>query len=76
MGLRTKVSYVHSRGKQGYIRNLVSYGVEHPQGLKEFVSHGVERPQGLKEFSSRDSPDRITTRLYVVGCRSGGSDIS
>ena len=61
MGLRTKVSYVHSRGKQGYIRKV--------------VSHGVERPQGLKEFSSRDSPDRITTRLYVVGCRSGGSDI-
>jgi len=64
MDLRAKVSYVDSRDKQDYIRNLVSNGVEHPEGFK-------------KGFDSRgDSPERITTRLYVVGCRSGGSDIS
>ena len=63
MDLRAKVSYVHCRDKQDYICNLVSNGVEHPEGLK-------------KGFNSRDNSDRITTRLYVVGCRSGGSDIS
>jgi len=64
MDLRMKVSHVHSRGKQDYFRNLFSNGVEHPQGLKK----------GLN--SRGDGPDRITTRLYVVGCRSGGLDIS
>jgi len=64
MDLRKKVSHVHSRDKQDYFRNLVSSGVEHPQGLKKW-------------FNSRgDDPDRITTRLYVIGYRSGGLDIS
>jgi len=41
MDLRTKVSYVHSRDKQDYIRNLISNGVEYPQGLKKrFNSQG------------------------------------
>ena len=65
MDLRTKVSHVHGRDKEDYFRNLVSNGVEHRQGSK-------------KGFNSRgDNPDRTTTRLYyVVGRRSGDSDIS